>query len=142
MVNKYGPNSEQLQRFVDAAQALTAEHVAPIAAITREPAVRDATRRVIRVKRSAARHSAIDSAARRLVSTVLKSVPPAETAAERMTRVEFGSLLEVSVFAVAARPELDDDTIGLIVDPIAEPLGFEWRSWGVGSTTASDATRD
>ncbi|MFT4232154.1 MAG: hypothetical protein QM606_05185 [Leucobacter sp.] len=140
MVDKYGPNSEQLQRFVDAAQALTAEHVAPIAAVAIEPAVSDAEERVIRLKRSAARHSAIDSAARRLVSTVLKSIPPAETPAERMTRVEFGLFLKSAVFAFAARPELDDDTIGLIVDPIAEPLGFEWRSWGAGSTTAADTT--
>lgn len=131
MTGEFGPNSDQVARFIEAAEALEYEHVAEIVGGQHEQDARDARDRVRRAPRSAARHSAIESAARAVLSTVLQRFPESTSTAERLQRVGFGTMLNTAVHALAARPGLDDETVGVVVDPFAAPIGFEWRSWGV-----------
>ncbi|WP_028708012.1 hypothetical protein [Propionicicella superfundia] len=133
MVSKFGPNGEQMERFIEAAQRIPFEQVESIAAATAMPAVRDAESSLHGVRHSAARYSAVDSAARKLIRLLRQKYPTPTSTAERMPLGYFTSLLTSAVFAFASRPQVDDDTVALVVDPFTEPLGFEWRSWGVST---------
>ena len=138
MSSKFGANGEQLVRFLDAAQELSAEHVEQIVAETRGIEVRDARSRISDAPQSAASIAAVESAVRDLVKALRGKFPPNATTAERMAIRSFTSLLGSAVFALASRPKLDDNTVGLVLDPFAERLGFEWRSWGVSSEAVKD----
>lgn len=131
MTDRYGDNHEQVESFLDVACSLQFEFVEPIVAETRSQEVRDAQDALFAVRFSAARHSAVESASRTLVRTLREEFPTPTTAAERVVLNSFTGMLNSAVFAFASRPVVGDETVGLVVDPFASRLGFEWRSWGV-----------
>ncbi len=138
MSSKFGANGDQVVRFLEKARELSFAHVEPIDAETRGTEVRDASLRIFDVPLSASSNAAVESAVRNLERDLRKKFPPSTTTAERLVLGSFTSLLGAAVFALASRPKLDDDTVGLVLDPFAERLGFEWRSWGVSSEAVKD----
>lgn len=135
MVSRLGGNEAQVHRFIDAAQRLSSADIEPVVAVSRGQEVRDARSRISDIPRSASHYAAVESAVRGLVSDLRAKLPQPTTTAERMAMGSFTSLLGSAVFALASRPQLDDDIVALVVDPFAKRLGFEWRSWGVRSAT-------
>lgn len=132
MTSKFGPNGEQVARFIEAARDFPFESVESAVALTRDPLVRNARQRISQTTLSAAQHSAIDSAVRSLVRHLHQTHPPAVSTGEQFAQNRFHSMLTSAAFGLAARPELEDDIIALVVDPFATALDFEWHSWGVG----------
>lgn len=137
MMGKFGPNSEQVARFMEAAPRLSFDDVGAIVAETRGPECREARDLVTRARQCRAHAPAISSASQKMVGEVLRGLPRATSTAERMTMNSFSFALKDAVDALAARPEVDDDTVALIVDPFATRLGFEWRSWGPSPVDAA-----
>lgn len=129
--SKFGPNGEQLERFVEATASLRFDDMAQVIAEMRSPAVSEAHHRAVTWSLPAARRSAIDKAARDAVRSLRHMFPKPTTTAERAPLGTYTMLLRAAVFAVALRPELGDETVGLLVDPFAERVGFEWRSRGI-----------
>lgn len=129
--HRYGDNHEQFERFVEVAGSLRFEFVEPVVAETESQEVWDAQDALFAVRFSAAQRSAVDSASRKLVSTLLRQFPEPSSTGERFTINRFTGMLSSAVFAFASRPVVADDVVGLVVDPFTSRLGFEWRSWGV-----------
>jgi hypothetical protein len=132
---RFGPNGEQVERFLEAAQKLTFDDVAPLSKISNQQELQDPWMRVLHTPRSAARYSAISSAAMKLVRSLRHKYPRPASTAENLVMNGFTLFLRVAVSAFAFRPQLGDEVVGPIIDPFAERLGFEWRSWGVTAET-------
>lgn len=132
MSTKFGPNGEQVERFIASVQGLEMDDVEAIARAYVNKEIREALR-TVRGGHPAARYSALDSAARELVTSTRSILPRATSTAERVVLNNFSELLRAAVFAFASRPKVADAVVAAVVDPITEPLGFEWRSWGVSA---------
>ncbi|MFK4791671.1 hypothetical protein [Microbacterium sp. ZW T5_56] len=137
-MNKLGINGDQVAEFVQAARTLPAEAVTLVESATRGKDVRDAQRRVLKVRWSAAHSSALTSVAADLIQELRRSYPPTSNTAERFTLNSVTLSLKIAVLALAARPKLDEETVGLVVDPFTDILGYDWRSTGVSSTAGKD----
>lgn len=136
-MSKFGPNGEQVERFLEKARAIEFDWVEELSRISTTRDVTNAKMSSNSVPRSAARSSAVRSAAQGLVRDLVRRFPRPLTTREKMMLGDFTLLLRAAVLALESRPELDDDTVGLVVDPFASRLGFEWRSWGVGPESGS-----
>lgn len=135
---KFGPNGEQVGQFLQKARAIEFGRVEELSRISIDQEVHDAKLKANGVPRYAARNSAVSSAAQNLFKEISKDIPPRTSTAERLTMLGFTNPLTAAVFALELRPKLDDDTAGLVVNPIASRWGFEWRSWGwVGRVRAA-----
>lgn len=133
MTSNFGPNGEQTAQFLDAAGALSFDHVEPIVVQTRSKEVRDAQSLIFDFPMPFERTCAIETAVNRLLDDLLVEFPRSNTAAERMLEQSFCSLLNTAAFALALRQELDAAMVALVVDPFAQRLGLEWRSQGLMS---------
>jgi hypothetical protein len=138
-VDKFGPNGDQVERFIEAADDLPFEIIEKVSEEIRSKEYQLAEDEVFNARFSAARHSAVESAARNLIRDLRLSFPMPATTRERGIMNDFSEMVRSAVFALAARPELDDATVGTLVDPFASRLNFEWRSRGVSTKSEGEA---
>ena len=133
MIEQQIGNGHQVRALCEAISELDEAHVGQVAEHARGAKVYQAKKLAQDLPRSASRYSAISSIVMGTIRSLRKRLPKPATASERWALGGVTSLVEAALFAMEARPELGDETVALLVDPFADLLNFEWRSWGVSA---------